>query len=82
MQPDLLINGDLVRITGREQALVKSKSGDGWHVVEYSDDEARWSCSCDGWAFRKNCRHIRNVTEWAAGRIDATVAPQEEEAVV
>jgi hypothetical protein len=66
---DLLVAGETVRIIGRRHALVASHSAPGdFHTVE-QDEDGHWSCSCRGWEFRKRCRHLDAVREWALGRM-------------
>ena len=69
MQPDLRVGSEILRIIGREQCLVKSHSGKGWHVVEFDDEMRVFRCSCDGYSFRGDCRHRRTVEAFAHGDI-------------
>ena len=75
----LLVDGIRVVPLGRFHALVESRSKPGeHHSVEYGwNDESgkeKWTCSCEGWSFRHDCRHIRAVDRWVAGKASVKIA--------
>lgn len=70
----LLVEGEhvLLPIQGRQQALVESRSRPGqWHCVsfEWNDDRGleEWTCTCEAFTFRHECRHVVAVDRWNAG---------------
>lgn len=66
---ELMIDGETVRVQGKEHALVASKSHDGeWHTVDFED--GRFVCTCRGYEIRKRCRHARAITRWMQGEAD------------
>lgn len=80
----LLVDGERVLVQGDKQALVASKSHAGeWHTVsfEWDDEKGReeWICTCMGFSVRHECRHVRAIDRWNAGR--ATVRFARDEAV-
>jgi hypothetical protein len=38
---------------------VKSSSGKGGYLVEFNGKS--WSCSCPGFGFRRDCKHVREL---------------------
>jgi hypothetical protein len=40
--------------------VIKSSKGDSSYVVE-QNEEGNFTCSCKGFKFRRNCRHIEEV---------------------
>lgn len=69
MQPDLLVEGETVRVTGRDQALVKAQSTDGWYMVELDDEMGIWRCTCKGYEHKGRCRHVNTVQAFAEGKV-------------
>lgn len=69
LNPDLRVGGELVRVTGRDQALVKSRSSEGWHVVELDDEMGVYRCSCDGFMYRGRCRHVLTIARFVSGEL-------------
>lgn len=71
--PDIKVGDVTVRVQGRRQALVMSRSHPGeWHTVE-QEETGKWVCTCKGWEVRKRCYHVDHVREWALGRYPAKV---------
>ncbi len=59
--------GDQV-ILGASGALVSSRSVEGgWHVVRPGVD-GRLECGCQGYGYRRTCRHLRAVDEARSAR--------------
>lgn len=57
---------------GFRQYLVESRSHPGTHyAVSWEPDDATgeefWGCTCEGWGFRRECRHTRIVQLYEAG---------------
>lgn len=66
----LLIDGEVVRVQGRQQCLVESKTTeDTWYSVEI-DEHGKASCTCRGYEIRKKCRHARAVERWMNDEAD------------
>jgi hypothetical protein len=39
-------------------------TGAARHIVEYQEDEKRWTCTCgDFWYRKRDCKHIRTIKE-------------------
>lgn len=74
----LIIDGERVVPLGHLHTLVESRSREGeYHSVswEWNDDSGKeeWTCSCEGWSFRHDCRHIRAVDRWVAGKASVRI---------
>ncbi len=71
----LVIDGEnvLLPLQGHTHALVESRSRPGqFHSVSYEFDDRigkdAWCCTCESGSFRGDCRHIRAVDRWNAGK--------------
>ena len=40
---------------------VKNSKGSGFYTVSYADK--RWNCSCVGFGFRRDCKHIQQIKQ-------------------
>ena len=69
---EFTLYGERVRWQGRDHFLIKSKSEDGHHVVEWDDSDGGWVCSCTGFSCRRDCRHARAVARWREPGADTT----------
>ena len=67
-----IVDGEHVTWTGRKHFLVRSRSQEGHHTVEWCDDSLSWRCSCTGFNVRKSCRHVAAIERWEKG--EATVS--------
>lgn len=65
----------LLPIQGHQQVLVASKSHAGQHhnvSYEFNGDRGydEWVCTCRGFEIRHNCRHVKAIDRWNAGKAD------------
>jgi hypothetical protein len=60
----LSINNQVVeqpKVTADVTVTVKASKGDGVYTVKQDGITKRWSCTCAGFVWKKNCRHITEV---------------------
>lgn len=49
-----------VQITNQDwQWSIPNSKNDGYYTVEF--DKRGWSCTCPGYGFRRDCRHIKEA---------------------
>lgn len=79
---ELVVAGEhvLVPFQGEKQFLVESRSRPGEHhnvSWEFNDETGKdeWTCVCESFTFRHDCRHVRAVDLWAAGLATVKIVP-------
>lgn len=67
MPEEIFVNGELCEILGPTTARVRSSTGTGSYAVDLDDRDGQGSCSCRGFEYRRDCRHLRAIKQFAAG---------------
>jgi hypothetical protein len=80
--PDLTIEYvQICALDGLSEDVPSSKGDRTYHVV-VTNDETMDSCECDGFMFRRKCRHVAQLREklcgWSAQYSDEVQTPQQE----
>jgi hypothetical protein len=56
------VDGEFIEVVGPRQAKVRSRSQELlWYAVDLDANEGRGACTCKGFAYRENCRHLETA---------------------